>query len=219
MSAAFVISISLFSAILVYVAQRVLYDQAVWTLPASFAGSTFNSPDSFIYRKGVALWAVLLIIAAIGIGLLAGRMSNMFAARGMLPFIAGLLILFQFGAFCLISRKTMTREEWPLHGRLLAPVFRSDLNNGIESVALKYDIPDLREHRLLWSLYFWLDQGTESKIRVNALSERSGEIPIAGKQYLLSSVDLGRAYALAYNVDGRRYYLYSCSTFRCPTAQ
>lgn len=211
MRATFVLVTSLSSVILVYVAQRVLYEQAVWKLPPSFAGSTFNSPDSFIYRKHVALWAVLVIIAAIGIGFMAGRMNKMFATRYMLPFVAGLLILFQLGAFYMVCKSTMTHGGLRLHGRLLAPVFRTDLNNGVESIAVKHDIPGLSGRYLLWSLYFWLAEGTESKIMVNAMSERAGNIPATAKQYFLSSVYSGDVYAYAYNVDGTRYYLYNSS--------
>lgn len=211
LSAAFVILTSLFSLLLVYVAQHVLFEQAAWKLSPWFADIPFNSPDGFVYKERAVLWAVLIIIPAIGIGIIAGRRNNIFATRYMLPFIAGFLILFQFGAFYVVSNRIMAQRGWPLHGRLLAPVFRTDLNNGVESIALRYDIRGLSSHNLLWSLYFWLEQGPESKIVVNAIGEKSGMIPATAKQYFLSSLYSGDVYAYAYVVDGTRYYLYNSS--------
>jgi hypothetical protein len=208
MSMAVVVCASVLSAILVYVAQHVLYEQTVWKSHSWFAGSTFNSPDSFVFRKYIAFQAVLVILAAIGVGFIAARMNKTFARRYMLPFAITVLILFQLGAFVMICKKTMIHGGWPLHGRLLAPVFRFDLKNGDESIALKYDIPDLSDRVLLWSLYFWLEQGAESKIKVTAMSERSGETSPTVKQYTLSTVCSSDVYARSYTVDGTRYCLY-----------
>ena len=209
MRATFIIFTSLSSLVLVYVAQRVLYAQAVWSLPAGFAGSEFNSPDSFVYRKDLALWALLALIAAMGMGFVAARANKIFARRYMLPFATACLIVFQLGTFVLICKKTMIQGGWQLHARLLAPVFRADFDRGVQSIALMYDIPGLRDGRLLWSLYFWLEQGTAAKITVRAMTEVAADMPAAGKHYLLRRFDSGKGSVCTYIVDGTRYYLYN----------
>jgi hypothetical protein len=207
MRTAFIIPTSLFSLVLVYGAQHILYEQAVWKLPPWFADSTFNSPDSFLYMYRVILWAVLTIILLIGISLIAGRINKVFAARYMLPFVAGLMILLQLRAFNIASARSMNRSSLAIHGRLLAPVFKTDLSKGVKSIALKYDIPGLNDRNLLWSLDFW--GIPESSIMMNAMTERTEAIPAAAKQYFLSSMSFDDKPVYAYNDGDIRYYLYN----------
>jgi hypothetical protein len=199
--------ISLIALILVWAAQRVLFEQAVWKLPGCFACVSFNSPDSLIYSKRVALWAVLTIICLVGISLFAGRSNKNFNQRFMVRILAGLLIFFQFSVFCNICLSTMTHGVWMLHPRLLAPILNHDIDNGVASIALMYDIPDLGNDSFSHSLVFW--GVPQNRFSALALGEKMQNIPDNAKQYFLSGTYYNNMYALySYDVNDKKYYLY-----------
>ena len=199
--------ISLVALILVCAAQRILFGQAIWKLPELFACLNCNSPDSLIYMKKVALWAVLTVIFLIGISLFAGRRNKDFSRRFMVQIIAGLLIFFQFSVFCNICLSTMTHGVWMLHPRRLAPILKHDIDNGVASIALLYDIPDLESDSLSNSLVFW--GVPQNRFSVLAIGEQTKNIHDNAKRYLLSGAHYDNMQALySYDVDDKKYYLY-----------
>jgi len=199
--------ISLVALILVCAAQRILFEQAIWELPKWFADINFSSPDSFIYKNQVALWAVLSIIFLIGISLFAGCWNKGFSQRFMVKIIAGLLIFFQFSAFYNIYLSTMTHGVWMLHPKRLAPILNHDINNGVASIALMYDLPGLDSQGLSDSLVFW--GVPQNRLSVLALGEKMQNIPDNAKQYFLSGTHYDNMHALySYDVDDKKYYLY-----------
>jgi hypothetical protein len=199
--------ISLIALVLGWAAQRILFEQAVWKLSGWFACLKCNSPDTFIYCKRVALWAVLTIICLIGISLFAGRMNKNFGRRFMVQVIAGLIILFQFSAFYNICLSTMTRGVWMLHPRMLAPILTHDIDNGVESIALTYDIPGLGSDGLSNSLLFW--GILKKRVLVMAAGEEKQNTHENAKQYFLSGTYYNTMHALySYEVNDRKYYLY-----------
>jgi hypothetical protein len=205
-----IVIISLVALILVCAAQRILFEQAVWELPKGFAGIKFSSPDSFIYRSHVALWAVLSIIFLIGISLFAGCWNKKFNQLFMVQMIAGLLIFFQFSAFYNICRSTMTHGVWMLHPKRLAPILNHDINNGVASIALMYDlsVPGLHRGNFPDSFVFW--GVPQNRLSVLALGEKMQNIPYNAKQYFLSGTHYDNMHALySYDVDDKKYYLYA----------
>jgi hypothetical protein len=206
-----IITMSLFSLLLIYTAQKILYEQAVWNLPPWFADIVFNSPDSFVYKHHVILWEVLALILFTDILLILGNKYESLIKRYMLPVVAGLLIFFQFSMFYIASNRSMGHSNLPLHGRILAPILRNDYNNGISAIALKIDIPYLTAESLLNSLYFW-GGIPKSKIIVCTTNKCPEEIPENVKQYLLSGTHYDSydyLSAFTYNLGQSKYYLYA----------
>jgi|WetSurMetagenome_2_1015567.scaffolds.fasta_scaffold03941_8 hypothetical protein len=204
--------ISLVALILVWAAQQILFEQAVWKLPGYFADSNFSAPDSFIYSRHVALWAVLSIIFLIGIILFVGCWNKEFNQPFMVQMIAGLLIFFQFSAFCAIYLRTMTHGVWRLHPRRLAPILNHDIANNVASIALMYDLPVPGLHKGVFSDSFVFWGVPHNRLSVLALGEKMQNIPNNAKQYFLSGTHYDNMHSLySYNVDGKKYYLYETS--------
>lgn len=204
--------ISLVALILVCAAQRILFEQTIWELPKWFANINFSAPDSFIYRRHIALWAVLSVIFFIGISLFAGCWNKKFNQPFMVQMIAGLLIFFQFSAFYNIYRSTMKHGVWMLHPKRLAPILNHDINNGVASIALMYDlhVPGLHRGNFPDSLVFW--GVPQNRLSVLALGEKMQNIPDKAKQYFLSGTHYDNMHALyRYDVDDKKYYLYEAS--------
>jgi hypothetical protein len=199
--------ISLVTVILVWAAQRILFEQVVWKLPEWFACIKYTSPDSFIYGKQVALWAVLSIIVLINISLFAGWRNKEFSQRFMVQMIAGLLIFFQFSAFCAIYLSTMTHKVWMIHPRRVAPILNHDINNNVASIALLYDIPGVGSDIFSKSLVFW--GVPQNRLSVRAVGEQIQNISGNAKQYFLSGTYYDNRHILnSYDVNDKRYYLY-----------
>ena len=201
-----IITASLISLILVYFAQRLLYGQLIWRLPGWFADIPFNSPDSFIYKRQFPLLIVLLTIFLTGMFLMAGRMKNILGSRRTLPFVAGLLIIFQLSVFYNVCQRTMRPASWPLHGRILAPIFNKEFDEGVKSIAVVYDIPRLSASNFLHSLGFW--NVPEAKVQLMPFGELPNKISPVAKRYFLSSTRYDHPYAFAYDIGDTRFYLY-----------
>ncbi len=208
-----IITTSLFSLLLIYAAKKILYEQAVWSLPGWFADINFNSPDSFVYRYHyqVILWGVFAIILFTEICLILCNKYNEYKSlikRYMLPIVLGLLVFSQFNIFCIASKHpiAMPDPSIPLHGRILAPILKNEYNNGIAAIALKIDIPKLSSESLLNSLYFW--GIPKSKVIVCTMKEYQKKIPDNFKQYFLSGAHYDYMKVSTYRVGKMQYYLY-----------
>ena len=68
----------------------------------------------------------------------------------------------------------MTHGVCQLHPRRLAPILKHDIDNGVASIALMYDIPGLDSDSLSNSLVFW--GVPQNRFSVLAIGEQTQNI-------------------------------------------
>jgi len=190
---------------LAYGAHGILCEGRLFHLKNYFANSVFNSVDAASYNTPPLFMALLGVIALAALLLYFSRIAKPAQGRYALLSIFALLLLLQASFSAVSAAKVALHEQWPEHGRALAPIFNADVAGGARAIYLVLDVGGLDRNNLEYSLQFW---GVPKGAVV--VAQAPGDAALASsasKRYVLTGKKF-RNPLLSYYVRGREFYLY-----------
>lgn len=140
------IAASLVGAVALWAGWRLLYHDAVWTLPPWFAGMPLLAPDTLGFRRpGVAVAAVATCAASL-------LLARFRFVRGL--YVVALAAILASGSLYVGQRARGETAYRPVHARMLAPYVLAEMQAGkrvlVVNGAPRISVDDMRQALIFW---------------------------------------------------------------------